>query len=86
MLFVQKKSQKKPTIVKPLPVVLTSEEEEEPGHCLYNMDDCGRCEYCKVRANFVQSNKTLYYLKTKLSSWRHYLFNNNNKIVRIMII
>ncbi|KAI0215588.1 CXXC-type zinc finger protein 1 [Lamellibrachia satsuma] len=53
----KKKSQKKPTIVKPLPVVLTSEEEEEPGHCLYNMDDCGRCEYCKANSNKKKSSR-----------------------------
>ena len=68
---MQKKSLKKAIVVKPPPVAVevTSEEEgehaweqggEHGGGCLYNMEDCGRCDYCKVHA-ITFSRSPIYY-------------------------
>ncbi|KAK2176784.1 hypothetical protein NP493_640g02009 [Ridgeia piscesae] len=61
-----KKSLKKASVVKPPPVEVTSEEEgehawehggEHGGGCLYNMEDCGRCDYCKSNSNKKKSSR-----------------------------
>lgn len=55
-VFVQKKSMKKASVVKPAPVEVSNQSSDEEGDqgweqgggCLYGMEDCGRCDYCKV--------------------------------------